>query len=278
MPELPEVEIIKNELKSSVVGKHIGKTFKSNFTFRGKHLPDISPLLNETILNIYRRNKYLIIEFKNHYCVIHLGMTGQVIYTSDDFTKISSEKHVHLAFKLNEGTLYFKDIRRFGGVSVYSKVDYKDYLDIPLFKDLGIEPLSKDFTLDAFKTLARASKGDCKKFLMNGSNVCGLGNIYANEVLFLSNINPAEAVSKLTDKDIETLYMHIKNVLNKAIELGGSSISDFVHTNGLKGSMQNFYKVYSRENEACFICDNIIVKTKQHGRSSFYCPCCQSLK
>lgn len=278
MPELPEVEIIKNQLKNTIINKKVKKIFKSNLTFRGKYIPEISGLLNQKILNIYRINKYLIIEFTDFFCVIHLGMTGQVIYSIESFNNLLLEKHIHLILNLGSDVIYFKDVRRFGGVFLYNKQEYSNYMDIPLFSNLGTEPLDKNFTLNLFSQLVHNSKGDCKKFLMDGSKVCGIGNIYANEILFLSNINPNELVENLNDKDIATIYNNIIKILNTAIELGGSSISDFVHTNGLKGSMQDFYKVYSRQGEPCYVCEHSIIKIKQHGRSSFYCPCCQKLK
>lgn len=275
MPELPEVEIIKRELKKEVLNLRVTKIYQSFLTLRGKEQPDLTPLINQSILNIHRRNKYLILELTNHFLVIHLGMTGSLIYDDlNSFESISKKKHVHISMLLSKGILYYHDIRRFGALFLYKKNNL-NFLDLSLFSNLGIEPLSNEFTIEKLKEKILNSTENSKQFLMNGNNICGIGNIYANEILFLSQINPLIKIKSLKDKEIKILYNHIVNVLKKAIELGGSSISDFVHLNGKTGNMQKFYNVYSREKQSCFNCGSIIIKIKQNGRSTFYCPKCQ---
>lgn len=271
MPELPEVEILKRELKNSVIGKTIVTSKKSGFKLR-RLIPDFNHT-NETIKNIFRRNKYLVIETNNFWLVIHLGMTGKLINTQN----IPEKDHIHFSLEFSDGTkLYYEDARRFGSIDIYSKSSHQNYLNIPLFKKLGIEPLSEDFTYTEFKNLFNNSK-NIKSFLMDAQYVCGIGNIYACEILFLSGINPNRRVDSISDVEKQKLYKFIPEVLQKSIDLGGSSISDYVHTNGLKGEMQNFYFTYDRKDEKCKCCDNKIEKIKQGGRGTYYCPTCQKL-
>lgn len=269
MPELPEVEILKRELKESVIGKTIVGSSKSEFRLR-RPIPNFNSS-NEKILNIFRRNKYLVIETSKFWLVIHLGMTGKLIYSQS----IPKKDHIHFVLKFLDGTnLYYEDARRFGSIDIYAKSNLQNYLEIPLFKSLGIEPLSNDFTYDSFKNLFKNSK-NIKSFLMDAQYVCGIGNIYACEILFLSSINPNRSVDSITEVEKKKLYRFIPEVLQKSIDLGGSSISDYVHTNGLKGEMQNFYFTYDRKDENCKLCSSKIEKIKQGGRGTYYCPSCQ---
>lgn len=271
MPELPEVETIKRQLTPDLIGKKIIKSFSSGKRLR-REIPNFNPLIGQFILNIFRRNKYLILETNNFWVVIHLGMTGKLIIESIENIK----KHTHFLLSLNNNIfLSYEDARRFGSLDLFEKSLFKNYLDIPIFKNLGIEPLEKQFTLALTKKLITGTSLEIKKFLMDSNKICGIGNIYANEILFLSKINPKIKGKDLTKNEINLIYKNIIKVLNKAISLGGSSISDFVHTNGSKGSMQDNYYVYARENKPCKICKTPILKLIQAGRSSFFCPNCQ---
>jgi formamidopyrimidine-DNA glycosylase len=269
MPELPEVEILKRELKESVIGKAIIGSKKSDYRLR-RSIPEFTNN-GEKILNIFRRNKYLIIETNTLWLVIHLGMTGKLIYSKS----IPDKDHIHFILDFSDGTkLYYEDARRFGSIDIYSKSSYQNYLNIPLFKSLGVEPLSEEFKYESFKDLFNNTK-NIKSFLMDAKYVCGIGNIYACEILFLSNINPNRRVDTITESEKKKLYKFIPEVLQKSIDLGGSSISDYVHTNGLKGEMQNFYFTYDRKDENCKKCKNKIQKIKQGGRGTYFCPTCQ---
>lgn len=273
MPELPEVETIKRQLSDSVISKTIKYSFSSGKKLR-REIPELSILENQKITNIFRRNKYLILETSNFWIVIHLGMTGKLIVEKDKHIK----KHTHFILILSENTyLSYEDARRFGSLDIFNKVDYLKYHDIILFSKLGIEPLEKKFTLHKVKELFRSSSLQIKKYLMDSNNICGVGNIYANEILFICGINPLKISKILTDKEIKNLFKTITSVLIKAISLGGSSISDFIHTNGSKGTMQENYFVYARENKPCKNCGTSVLKLIQGGRSSFYCPHCQPL-
>ncbi len=270
MPELPEVEIIKKELSKNIKNLEIKNVFYSGKKFK-RPISGLEILSGQKISNIYRRNKYIVFETNNLWLVFHLGMTGNLLFSKNK----NNGKHVHLEFKFNnESYMSFQDPRRFGSFDMFKKETIKDYLDIPLFLNLGLEPLSEDFTISKFKEFF-SKEITLKKFLMDAKFVCGIGNIYANEIMFLCNLNPNKKIKEIRLKDQVNLYEEIKKVLNKAIELGGSSISDFVHTNGLKGEMQNFYKVYGRNKQSCFNCDSIILKQTDNGRGTYYCPTCQ---
>lgn len=272
MPELPEVEILRRELSDKVAGKKIKSIETSDLRLR-KEIPNLEHLISQKIVLIQRRNKYLILETINNWIVIHLGMTGQLHFNkSGNF----SGNHIHLKINFWDGSiLYYQDPRRFGLIEAFYKSSYPYIDSIPLFKNLGIEPLGV-FIEEDFLSLFKKKK-NVKSFLLDGSHVCGIGNIYANEILFKSKIHPERNIMDLSIDERKALYSNIKPTLEKAIELGGSSISDYVHTNGTKGEMQNFYKVYGKAGKACLDCGTEIKKLVQGGRSSFYCEKCQPL-
>lgn len=272
MPELPEVEIVKRQLSSSILNNPIKKIITSKLKLHGKDIPDLSLIIGQKFLNIYRRNKYLILETEKNYLIVHLGMTGQLIQSSN---LPENTKHIHMIIYFSNLILYYKDVRRFGKIELFDKNKFPNYLDIPFIKTLGIEPLDKAFTIEVLKELIKNSSSNSKKFIMDGNKICGIGNIYANEILFLSNINPESLIKNITRKQEKLLFHNIKTVLQQAIDLGGSTISDFIHLNGNKGSMQEHYYVYGREGEPCKKCSNTIKKISQNGRSTFFCPHCQ---
>lgn len=269
MPELPEVEIIKTELSSNIINSLVLKTYSKNITLRNKLIPDVSILIDQKIKKIERRNKYIIVKFDKNLLIIHLGMTGKLIFEKN----LNLLKHTHFYLELNNGFLTYTDARRFGLIDIF---DINTSLDnISYTKNLGIEPLGNNFNYDLFYILTKKHKTNIKKFLMDSNIICGIGNIYASEILFLSKVSPERLTTTLNNNEIKLIFDNIIFILNKAISLGGSSISDFVHTNGSSGEMQNFYNVYNRYNEDCKICSNKILRIKQYGRSTYYCQSCQ---
>lgn len=272
MPELPEVEIIKNQLKKTILNQKILSVYITHLNLHGKPIPDLSILKNQQFLSVYRRNKYLILETENNFLVMHLGMTGQLIY-SDKLPE--KQKHIHIKFEFQNSILYYQDIRRFGSAHLFSKEMYSSYKEIPLFSKLGYEPLDKSFSFENLNECINNSSGDAKKFIMDGNKICGIGNIYASEILFLTKINPMSEIKNIPIKKRKLLFENIIKVLDRAVQMGGSTISDFVHVNGNMGKMQEHYYVYAREGQPCKICNTNIKKIKQHQRSTFYCPNCQ---
>lgn len=273
MPELPEVEIIKRQLEDKILEKEITDISLSDKKMRFS--PDkslIGNLIGEKITTLIRRNKYIVIETQNYFLVFHLGMSGQIkIKSLSDI----HEKHQHVSIIFSNFILSLVDPRRFGGFLIYDKKKIKKIENIALFKSLGIEPFSNNYTLTNLKKLIKNNKENIKHFLLNAHNICGIGNIYASEILFESKISPYREVQTLTTSETTLLYHNIKKVLQKAIDNGGSSISDYIHINGQSGNMQNLYYVYSRDKKDCRICGTKILKQKQFGRSTFFCPHCQ---
>lgn len=273
MPELPEVEIIKRQLEEKIIGKEIINISMSEKKMRFS--PDqklLAQLGGEKIIQLIRRNKYIIIDTKKYFLLFHLGMSGQVKIKA---IQEGIEKHQHVSINFSSFILALVDPRRFGGFIIYDKNKINTIEDIPLFKNLGIEPFSSNYTLKNLEKLTKDNKENVKHFLLNAQNICGIGNIYASEILFRTKISPHRLIQSLNKNETQLLYENIKYILQKAIDNGGSSISDYVHINGQSGNMQNLYYVYGRENKNCKICNNKIKKEKQFGRSTFFCSNCQ---
>ena len=274
MPELPEVEIVKRQLEQKIVNQKITSVIQSDKKMRFN--PDkllCAQLENEVVSALLRRNKYIIIETKKFFLVFHLGMSGQIKIKNLQET---TEKHQHITINFENFALALVDPRRFGGFIVYDKKNSAKISDIQLFKNLGFEPFSNDFTVEKLKNIMNKNNENIKHFLLNAQHVCGIGNIYASEILFETHISPFRTSNSLSEKEIKLLYKNIKKVLQKAIDNGGSSISDYVHINGSSGNMQNLYYVYSRQDKDCKVCNTKIKKEKQFGRSTYFCPNCQN--
>ena len=273
MPELPEVETITNALKKAIVGQKIAKinTFFPKLRYV-LTLHTEEQLLNQEIVEIYRRARYTIIELKNQFAItLHYGMTGSVRICDPKDTR---RKHEHVCFELSSGkSLRFEDPRRFGHIS-HCKLPAKHALPHEL-SSLGIEPLSEQFSGRYLYELLKKRQVPIKTALMENKTVVGVGNIYANESLFASRINPQTKANQITVKKLNLLVKNIKVILKQAIAAGGTTIADFKGLNGQEGKFDINLKVYGRTNEPCVICTTPIAKIKQSGRSTFYCPKCQ---
>ena len=286
MPELPEVEIVKRSLIKMINGTKIIDIKVKNKNLRYK-LPSKlkSQLVNEKIYNISRRSKYLIFHFKKKLLLVHLGMTGKLLLMNKKNKRIFKTsfyydlnilpKHNHVFFTFNNGyILIYNDIRRFGFIKFYKNIDVTN---INYLNKLGIEPLSKFFNLNYFKKFTENKKKNIKNLLMDQTFVSGIGNIYANEALFMSRINPTRSSKGLKNKEIKKLISSLKIVLKFSILKGGSSIRDFKNISGKIGDFQRFFKVYGKENKNCsrISCKGIIKRISISSRSSFYCNICQ---
>ena len=286
MPELPEVEIVRLSLSKNIIGKKINKVlirnrnlrFKLKFSFE-KHLK------NKFVINISRFSKYLIIELNDKsFCIIHLGMSGTIhilkknkknIYTNTSFYHSPGlpKKHNHVEISFNDLTLVYNDPRRFGFFQI---VKNKENLT-NRFKNYGPEPFDKNFNLDYMANYFKDKKKDIKSFLLDQKFVSGIGNIYANEILYLSKINPKIPVKKLKKTQFKLLIKNSKKVLLNAIKKGGSTIRDFKNTLGDTGNFQKEFKVYGRQKLNCLRsnCTGVITKIVQSNRSTFLCKLCQ---
>ena len=286
MPELPEVEIVKQSLEKRVKFKKIEKVLIKNRNLRFKIQNNMENLLkNQKIINVFRKSKYLIIQFlNNQYLIIHLGMSGtlhlvknnkKIRRTNLSFYKsgILPEKHNHIEIIFSGFKIIYNDPRRFGFFIILS--NKKDF--IRYFNKFGPEPIDKSFT-KAYLSKILKSKNTCvKSFLLNQKFVSGIGNIYANEILFYSKINPRKLCKYLSGTEVGKIAKYSKVVLNKAIKKGGSSIKNFKNIKGKDGSFQNEFKVYNRENKPCltFNCKENIKKITISNRSTFLCFSCQ---
>ena len=280
MPELPEVETIRRDLHRKVKDKEI--KFVTVNTPKIVKEPPISEFCTQiegkVFKNINRRGKYLVIELDSgKKLVIHLGMTGLLIYPfNEDSKKIINIKHNHLVFTFIDGTkLIFNDVRKFGKIYLVSNLN-----KIEGMAKLGLDPLDDCFKEEIFvQILNKKKKSKIKSFLMSQEFIAGLGNIYVNEVLYRANIHPLRKISSLHKEEIGNLYQQIKLVLNKAIKSGGSTVADeaYLNTDGEKGKFAEKLQVYARKGEPCVKCGHSINVVRIEGRSSFICPQCQKL-
>ena len=287
MPELPEVEVTRRTLLKFIENKVIKNIKINNPNLRFKIPANFKKnVTGQKIINVLRRSKYILIYLKNDYVIIaHLGMSGKFIIKnnySKDFLKSSyysnelSSKHNHLEFFFsNNLKVIYNDPRRFGFflLDKISKLDVNKFLS-----KLGPEPLGKDLKKDYLILKIKATQRTIKTLLMDQRFISGIGNIYANEILFLAKIKPNKISSKLSLVDIGRLYPSISKVLKRALKLGGSSIKDFKSSVGQKGRFQNEFKVYDREDLKCLRagCSGLVARVVSQGRASFFCDECQN--
>jgi len=286
MPELPEVEIVKKSLFKIVNKSKIIDVKIRNKNLRYK-IPTVfrKELLNEKIIKVSRRSKYLLFHLKKKILLLHLGMTGKllILKKNNELQKTSFyynlkilHKHNHVYFTLNNGViLIYNDVRRFGFFKIYKTTKLQK---IPFIKKLGLEPLSKIFNSKYFEKLIENKKINIKNLLMNQTFVSGLGNIYVNEALFMSRIHPLRISHSLNTLELKMLVLNIKSILKLAISKGGSSIKDFKSLSGKSGTFQQFFKVYGKKNKNCsrISCTGKIEKISISNRSSFFCNTCQN--
>jgi len=271
MPELPEVEVIKEGLGRKLRNKVIKGV---NILFKGS-IKNISPPLFEKrtlgrkFKEIFRRGKFLIFSLDNgSFLVIHLKMTGQLVYCS---SRETMDKHTCLVFALdNNFQLRFMDMRRFGMVCLVEKLE-----EITLLAEMGPEPLENNFTSLSLKEILLGQKRKIKIVLLDQKVIAGLGNIYATEALYQAGINPERRANRLTESEIEVLHRAIKDILKKAISAGGTSTDTYRNAEGKKGKFQYRLQVYQREGEPCHRCGAAISQVKLSGRSTYFCPQCQ---
>jgi len=287
MPELPEIEIVRRSLF-----KMVNKAKITNIKINNKNLRYKIPhrfskqLIGEKILDISRRSKYLIFHFKKKILLAHFGMSGKLLIfrrhdkimfkTSFYYDLNNLSKHNHIYFTLNNGlTLIYNDVRRFGFFKLF---EFKQLNKISFLKKLGLEPFSKKFNIKYFEKFIKNKKKNIKNLLMDQTFVSGLGNIYTNEVLFMSKIYPLKSCGTLDRKEIKKIIFNIKKILKLSISKGGSSIKDYKNILGKKGNFQQFFSVYGHQNKNCsrISCNGKIKKILISNRSSFYCNKCQN--
>jgi formamidopyrimidine-DNA glycosylase len=303
MPELPEVETIKRGLQNTI----LGHTIKDVIINLPKQISgDTNTIIGAKITAVRRYGKGLIIDLSNDMSIAaHVKMTGQLLYkeatketnetasnaavaeeTKGESKKIHlnlqtlPDKYTHVVFMLDKGAvLFYRDIRQFGWLKI---VRTEEALQLPFFKSLGMEPpvtepvIGKEFmTLDSFKSIVRKRKTPIKLLILDQSQIAGLGNIYANDALYVAGIHPTRPASSLSEKEIELLFEAINMVLIKGISVGGASEWNYVNAFGVAGKYQNFFQIYHKTGQPCPKCGTIIENMKIGGRGTFYCPECQ---
>lgn len=270
MPELPEVETTRRGLEPLLVGQRIRRAIVRNRALRfrvPRQLPGI--LAGATVRGLGRRGKYLLLDCGRGTLILHLGMSGRLWIVD---TTVAPAPHDHFDLVLENGTaVRLRDPRRFGLVLWHKG----NPLQHALLAHIGPEPLSPVFNGAWLHRVTRKRGAAIKHVLMDGHVVAGVGNIYANEALFRAGISPRTAARRLSRKRCDALAAKIRETLELALEAGGSTLRDYVASNGQAGLFQNHFMVYDRAGEPCYRCGTPIKGTRQGQRSTFYCPRCQ---
>jgi formamidopyrimidine-DNA glycosylase len=279
MPELPEVETIVRGLRDRVIDKKIINTeLRYDKLFRdcsGKILDQesrdkfIKAIENKRITDLRRRGKYILFQLEDINIIVHLRMTGK--FSSDE--DVLNDKHTHLVFWFEDGTfLLYNDIRKFG--TFQTALCSEDILKTSMSK-LGPEPLGEDFTLEYLTAELKNTKKNIKAFLLTQEKIAGIGNIYADEVLFFAKVCPKRLGNQLSDEEIKSIHQGVIEKLRMGIEAGGASIRNYVNESGEKGNFQNLIKVYGKKGEKCQECETTFITETVAGRTSTWCPTCQ---
>ena len=278
MPELPEVETIKEALKKSILHAQINEISVRNRSFRDtipNNFEDI--VVNTTIINIWRLAKYAILDLSNGYSIIwHFGMSGRVKILEDKNFNI--EKHDHVIFNTSKGIIAYNDTRRFGLITLTKT---NEIFNHNLFKNIGLDPFDKLLKKEYLQEKLKNKKTPIKIALLDQSIINGIGNIYASEALYSARISPFRESSSLSLSELDRLIKSIIETLNKAIKAGGSTLRDYKKPDGGIGYFQNQHCVYNKTGKRCPDCTcNLdktggIAKATQGGRSTFYCKTLQ---
>jgi formamidopyrimidine-DNA glycosylase len=266
MPELPEVEVIVQELRRKLPGEKISRVdsvwhktvVQNNYTPNDDH-----------IISVDRHGKYIIIRLSRGYILVHLRMTGQLMVN----THIEPHaRHLRAVIYLQSGrSIQFFDSRKFGRIFLTGDPD-------AVLKNTGIDALSDKLTVQKFRQMIMNRKTIVKSFLMDQRHITGLGNIYIDESLFAAGIHPLTRLDSLGRIKIGKLYTEIQNILQRAIQAMGTTISDYKTVGGGFGGFQNYLAVYGRENKPCRVCNTPIEKIRINNRGTHFCPACQKLK
>jgi len=268
MPELPEVETIKNELLPEISGRRIVRVeIKDDKPIRKSSPKEfLKYLVGKEIKGLDRRGKYLIFHLSKGVLIIHLRMTGVLLLNSQE-----NERFARIVFKLDDGnTIVFSDRRRLGVMWV---AENEEEVSIKL----GTEPLSKEFTVEAFKQRLQSRKAPIKAVLLDQSFIAGIGNMYADEALFQARIHPLKKANDLSLVKIRKLHRAIITILKAAIKNKGASIDTYRSPDGRQGTAHNEFKVAHRKNCVCPECGGLIDRIMIRNRGSYFCPACQKL-
>ena len=269
MPELPEVETTRRGLIPLVVGETIEGVSVRERRLRWPVQPSLAERLrNQPVTDISRRGKYLLMSTLGDTLLLHLGMSGSLRYLPRP-TRPSKHDHVDVRFS-SGGLLRFNDPRRFGSLHLCTEPE-----EHWLLRDMGPEPLGPGFTAEYLMSVSRGRRVAIKQFLMNARIVAGVGNIYANESLFRAGIHPNRAAGRISRERLDRLVQAVRSVLNDAITAGGTTLQDFVGSDGRPGYFQLALDVYDRAGADCRRCDAQITVRTIGQRATYFCPRCQ---
>lgn len=271
MPEIAEVETVRNTLRGRILHKKISEVNvyyepmieSSSVDFKNN-------LVGQSFIDIKRRGKWLIFETEKYYLLSHLRMEGKYFIKNRSDVK---DKHEHVIFVFDDDTtLRYADTRKFGRMNLIFKQDLEH---TECIRKQGLEPGEKNLTADYLLQKFKNKHIPIKTALLDQTIISGLGNIYANEVLFYAKVNPLKSAGSLTKKECEKIVDGAREIIKEAIEMGGTTIRSYTSSLGVTGRFQQNLKVHKREGEDCFNCGTKILNIKVGGRSTYYCPSCQ---
>jgi formamidopyrimidine-DNA glycosylase len=271
MPELPEVETTLKGIAPHLLGKKLTDVHIRHHQLRWPlDKKSIQSIVGQKLLQIERRAKYLLLYFKKGTLIIHLGMSGKlsILHTATPATQ-----HDHCDFIFGNIILRYNDPRRFGAI-LWTE---EEPLQHTLLKNLGPEPLTKNFNYKYLYQICQNKKKTIKSVIMDSHIVVGVGNIYANEALFLARVHPAQPAYLINQAAVKRLTQTIKITLKKAIKAGGTTLRDFLQADGNPGYFTQQLQVYDRKNQPCFNCQLPIVSTQQQQRATYFCANCQTI-
>lgn len=270
MPELPEVETVKETLKRQILHRKIigVRMYYPKLIEYPTSTEFETRIIGETIQNMHRRGKWILFELDHYYLLSHLRMEGKYFIRSK---QEEVGKHEHIVFEFDNGEeLRYQDTRKFGRMHLIEKENIETQKPL---SELGLEPWDKKLTPDYLMKIYAKKKLPIKTVLLDQSIVVGIGNIYADEILFLSRLNPYIKACDLTMEDCKHVIYHTKKTLERAIKMGGTTIRSYTSSEGVHGRFQ--HELYVHGKEQCPECHNEIVKVRIGGRGTYYCECCQ---
>ncbi|AVN59190.1 DNA-formamidopyrimidine glycosylase [Mesoplasma florum] len=274
MPELPEVRTVAVFLNKRVANTTILKAecFFEKMIWRNEIKDFYKNVSNQKILNVSNYGKYLMFELSNQIIISHLRMEGKWSISKKEID-IYNANHLRLQFELSNGEyLKYYDSRKFGTIEIWDKENYKEKSGMD---KLGPEPLNNQPSFKYLKEKAIKSNSLVKAFILDQSVLCGIGNIYANEILFAAGINPERITKTLTDEELKKIIKFSNAILEKAVSLKGTSIHSYKSGDGETGQFQHELKVHLRKDEKCFVCGTKILKKQVAGRGTYFCEKCQ---
>lgn len=272
MPEKPEVITVTKKLEKRLLNRKITEchVYYESIIDYPSSKEFIDKIIGQTMNSFSTRGKWIVIELDTDYLLVHLRMEGKFFFREKN---VPLEKHHHVVFTIDDKEeLHFQDVRKFGRMKLIPKEKINE---MPPFTELGLEPWDKNLTSNYLKEKLKNKKIPIKTALLDQSIITGIGNIYDDEILFLSHINPLTPANNLKNKDLELIIENTIITLDKAIQEGGTTIRNYTSEEGVTGLFQNHLYVHTKVGKPCPNCGTTIIKIKINGRGTYYCPKCQ---